>query len=99
MRTAAEDRPPGHRGLHPAAPPKWFGVTHWSSRLPASRTGIDHTKVAMAWQEYGIHPWREDPFKFSTNPELVAKVVDVLGPYRDLPENAVVLCVDERYQM
>ncbi|MFI7583277.1 IS630 family transposase [Kocuria sp. M1N1S27] len=44
-------------------------------------------------------PWREGTFKFSTDPELVAKVVDVVGFYLAPPENAVVLCVDEKPQI
>ncbi|MFF0991650.1 helix-turn-helix domain-containing protein, partial [Kocuria nitroreducens] len=73
-----------HRAIVAATltpPPKKLGVTHWSSRLLAGRLGIDHTTVAKAWREYGVHPWREGTFKFSTDPELVAKVVDVVGLY------------------
>lgn len=62
-----------------APPPKKLGVTHWSSQLLASWLGIDHSTVAKAWREYGAVPWREDRLKFSTDPELVAKVVDVVG--------------------
>ncbi|MFC4904939.1 helix-turn-helix domain-containing protein, partial [Kocuria oceani] len=47
-------------------PPKKLGVTHWSSRLLAARLGIDHSTVAKAWREYGVAPWREGTFKFST---------------------------------
>ena len=36
-----------------------------------------------------------ETFKFSTDPELVAKVTDVVGLYLGAPEDAVVLCVDE----
>jgi transposase len=35
----------------------------------------------------------------STDPELVAKVTDVVGLYLAPPENAVVLCVDEKSQI
>lgn len=42
-----------------------------------------------------MQPWRAETFKFSTDPELVAKVTDVVGLYLAPPENAVVLCVDE----
>ncbi|MFF0944859.1 IS630 family transposase [Kocuria sp. CPCC 205300] len=80
-------------------PPKKLGVTHWSSRLLATRLGIDHSTVAKAWREYGVAPWREGTFKFSTDPELVAKVVDVVGLYLAPPENAIVLCVDEKSQI
>ncbi len=35
-------------------------------------------------------------FKFSTDPELEAKVRDVVGLYLNPPDKAVVLCVDEK---
>jgi transposase len=80
-------------------PPKKLGVTHWSSRLLADRLGIANSTVARAWRDYGIQPWRSETFKFSTDPELVAKVTDVVGLYLAPPENAVVLCVDEKSQI
>ena len=81
------------------APPKRYGVTHWSSRLLARHLRIGDATVARAWREYGIQPWRVETFKFSTDPELVAKVTDVVGLYLAPPENAVVLCVDEKSQI
>lgn len=80
-------------------PPKKLGVTHWSSRLLARRLGISNGTVARAWRDYGVQPWRAETFKFSTDPELVAKVTDVVGLYLAPPENAVVLCVDEKSQV
>jgi transposase len=80
-------------------PPKSLGVTHWSSRLLAGRLGIEHSTVAGIWKEYGVKPWKAETFKFSTDPELEAKVVDVVGLYLAPPENAVVLCVDEKSQV
>ena len=80
-------------------PPKKLGVTHWSSRLLAAQLGIGNATVARAWREYGVAPWRAETFKFSTDPELVAKVTDVVGLYLAPPENAVVLCVDEKSQI
>ncbi|MDV2474801.1 IS630 family transposase [Rhodococcus zopfii] len=82
-----------------APPPKKYGVTHWSSRLLGKHLGIDNTTVAAAWREYGVKPWRSETFKFSTDPELVAKVTDVVGLYLAPPENAIVLCVDEKSQI
>ena len=46
-----------------------------------------------------MQPWRVETFKFSTDPELVAKVTDVIGLYLAPPENAIVLCVDEKSQI
>jgi len=80
-------------------PPAKLGVTHWSSRLLAERLKIDHATVARAWKAYGVAPWRCETFKFSTDPELVAKVTDVVGLYLAPPENAIVVCVDEKSQI
>jgi transposase len=80
-------------------PPKGLGVTHWSSRLLAPRLGVDHATVAAVWKEYGVKPWKAETFKFSTDPELVAKVRDVVGLYLAPPQNAIVLCVDEKSQV
>jgi transposase len=91
-----------HRAIVAAtlrSPPKSMGVTHWSSRLLARRLRIGDATVARAWREYGVQPWRAETFKFSTDPELVAKVTDVVGLYLAPPENAVVLCVDEKSQI
>jgi transposase len=80
-------------------PPKKLGVTHWSSRLLAERLKIGNATVARAWRDYGVQPWRSETFKFSTDPELVAKVTDVVGLYLAPPDNAIVLCVDEKSQI
>ena len=80
-------------------PPKKYGVTHWSSRLLATHLGIGNATVARAWRTYGVQPWRAETFKFSTDPELVGKVTDVVGLYLAPPQNAIVLCVDEKSQI
>jgi transposase len=81
------------------APPKRLGVTHWSSRLLAQRLGVSAATVARAWRAYGVQPWRAESFRFSTDPELVGKVTDVVGLYLDPPQDAIVLCVDEKSQI
>jgi hypothetical protein len=55
--------------------------------------------VAPAWRRYHVQPWRSGTFEFSTDPELEAKVRDVVGLYLDPPEKATVLCVDEKSQL
>ena len=80
-------------------PPERLGVTHWSTRLLASQLGIGDATVARVWRRYDVQPWRAETFKFSTDPELEAKVRDVVGLYLDPPEKAVVLCVDEKSQV
>ena len=80
-------------------PPDRLGVTHWSSRLLADELGIGHATVSRAWKRYGVQPWRAETFKFSTDPQLEAKVRDVVGLYLDPPAKAIVLCVDEKSQI
>jgi transposase len=80
-------------------PPKKYAVTHWSSRLLARHLKISDHSVASIWRDAGIQPWRAASFRFSTDPELVAKVVDVVGLYLAPPQNAVVLCCDEKSQI
>src|SRR3954454_16795972 len=86
------------------APPTQFGATHWSSRLLAAAlaaegTPISHATIARIWHRLGVQPWREQTFKFSTDPALEAKIRDVVGLCLHPPETAVVLCVDEKPQL
>ena len=80
-------------------PPEELGITHWSSRMLASQLGISNVRVAKIWRKWGLQPWRRETFKFSTDPELEAKIRDVVGLYLDPPEKAVVLSIDEKSQI
>ena len=85
-------------------PPTELGITHWSSRLLADRLRaeghrVSHATIARIWKAFDIKPHRTGTFKFSTDPELEAKVADIVGLYLDPPEKAVVLCVDEKSQI
>jgi len=81
------------------APPSRLGVTHWSTRLLARELKVGDATIARAWRRYGVQPWRRETFKFSTDPQLEAKVRDVVGLYLNPPEKAIVLCVDEKSQI
>jgi len=85
------------RTLEP--PPERLGVTHWSSRLLAKELRISNATVATVWQDYELQPWRRETFKFSADPQLEAKVRDIVGLYLNPPENAIVLCIDEKSQI
>src|SRR5829696_7779134 len=54
------------------------GVTHWSSRLLAAELKVNHVTITKAWKQFGVKPWKAETFKFSTDPELEAKVADVV---------------------
>ena len=75
------------------------GTTHWSVRRLAAATGISSSTVHRIWRDHKLKPHRVRSFKFSKDPELVEKVIDVIGLYLDPPKGALVLCVDEKTQI
>lgn len=46
-------------------PPKRLGVTHWSTRLLATRLKVSAYTVAQAWRAYRIKPWRAESWTVS----------------------------------
>jgi len=75
------------------------GRTHWSCRSIAAETALSKSTVHRVWQAFGIQPHRQKHFKLSTDPFFVEKVRDIVGLYLDPPDNAMVLCVDEKSQI
>jgi len=73
--------------------------THWSIRQIAAETHVSKSTVHRIWQAFGLEPHRQKHFKLSTDPFFVEKVRDIVGLYLNPPENAVVLCVDEKSQI
>lgn len=74
------------------------GGTHWSTRTLAGETGISKSTVARYLQAFKLKPHRVQSFKLSNDPFFIEKVRDVVGLYLNPPENALVLCVDEKSQ-
>ena len=75
------------------------GATHWSTRSMADKLGISNSSVGRIWRALGLKPHRSETFQLSTDPLFVEKVRDVVGLYMNPPDNAVVLCVDEKSQI
>jgi transposase len=81
------------------------GVTHWSARRLADwlerHRGIkvSHDRIAQVWKRFSLKPHRTQGFKFSTDPELDAKIRDVVGLYLAPPQGAIVVCLDEKSQI
>jgi hypothetical protein len=65
----------------------------------AARTGLSKSTIGRIWKKFDLKPHLTEGFKLSTDPQFVAKVVDVVGLYHNPPEKAVVLCVDEKAQI
>lgn len=75
------------------------GKTHWSCRSIAAETGLSKSTVQRVWKAFGLQPHRQKHFKLSTDPFFVEKVRDIVGLYLNPPDNAMVLCVDEKSQI
>src|SRR6476620_10092563 len=72
------------------------GETHWSTRTMAKRVGVSKDTVQRVWSARGLKPHLVKTFKVSNDPLFEEKLVDVVGLYLDPPDNAVVLCMDEK---
>lgn len=75
------------------------GQTHWSTRSLAKVHGVHASTVCRIWQEHELQPHRQETFKLSRDPQFVPKLLDVVGVYLNPPQNAIVLCVDEKSQI
>lgn len=73
--------------------------THWTCRSVAAETRLSKSTVHRVWKAFGLQPHRQKHFKLSTDPFFVEKVRDIVGLYLNPPDNAVVLCVDEKSQI
>lgn len=71
----------------------------WTTRTLGSRHGVGKDVVAKLWRKRRLRPWKRATFKVSTDPNFEAKLVDVVGVYRNPPEHAAVFCFDEKTQI
>lgn len=81
--------------LHPPPP----GTTHWSTGEMAKRTGLSRTMVHRIWRAHRLKPHRVETFKFTTDPEAEERIPDIVGLYLNPPDNAAVICLDEKTQI
>ena len=72
------------------------GETHWSCRSMAKQVGVSPATVQRIWSGRGLKPHLVKTFKLSNDPRFEEKLIDVVGLYLNPPENAVVLCMDEK---
>lgn len=74
-------------------------ATHWSTRGMAKASGVSTSTVHRIWKAFSLQPHRAETFKLSTDPQFVEKVRDIVGLYLSPPQNAIVVCVDEKSQI
>ena len=75
------------------------GATHWSTRSLGKAVGVSKNTIHRAWQDHQLKPHLTKSFKLSRDPQFVEKLTDVVGVYLQPPNDAVVLCVDEKSQI
>jgi hypothetical protein len=75
------------------------GMTHWSCRTMAKSQGVSKSTINNIWQAHQLKPHRVKTFKLSRDPKFLEKMTDVIGLYLNPPQQAIVLCVDEKSQI
>ena len=70
--------------------------SRWSVRTLAEDLKLPRSTVHQILLDSDLQPHRIRTFTFSPDPDFEAKLLDIVGLYLDPPENALVLCVDEK---
>jgi transposase len=76
------------------------GYTNWSQKRIAEKVGISQTKVFQILKNTDLKPHKVDYWcGKSTDPDFQEKMLNIVGLYMNPPENALVICVDEKTQI
>ena len=75
------------------------GMTHWSCRTMAEQQGVSKSTISNIWRSHNLKPHRSETFKLSRDVRFLEKLTDVVGLYLNPPQQAMVLCVDEKSQI
>jgi hypothetical protein len=62
----------------------------------AKQVGVSPATVQRVWAARGLKPHLVKSFKLSNDPRFEGKLIDVVGLYLAPPDNAIVLCLDEK---
>lgn len=72
------------------------GYAQWNGRLLSKSLSLPADFVWKVMRNHGIQLQRRRSWCISTDPQFAEKAADVVGLYLKPPENALVLCVDEK---
>ena len=75
------------------------GMTHWSCRTMAREEKVSPSTIQRLWNLYNVKPHLHQTFKLSRDVKFVEKLTDVVGLYLNPPDQALVLCLDEKSQI
>jgi transposase len=68
----------------------------WTVRTLAREVGLPHSTVHAILNASELQLHRLRTFTFSPDPDFEAKLLDIVGLYLNPPDNALVICVDEK---
>jgi len=72
------------------------GLSRWSARTLGRHLNIASATVNRILRENKLQPHRLRTFTFSPDPQFGEKLLEVVALYMKPPDNAVVLCMDEK---
>jgi len=72
--------------------------TRWSCRSMARQAGVSKSWVQQLWFRNDLKPHQTRTFKLSNDQQFEQKFWDIVGLYLSPPQQAVVLCCDEKSQ-
>lgn len=72
------------------------GYSRWNGNLLARHLGVKADQVWRVMRKNGIDLARRRSWCVSTDPEFASKAADIVGLYLNPPQNAVVICMDEK---
>ena len=75
------------------------GMTQWSCRRLAESQKVSKSTIHNIWRSHNLKPHRVKTFKLSRDAKFLEKLTDVVGLYLNPPQQAIVLCVDEKTQI
>lgn len=76
------------------------GYTNWSQERIAKEVGISQAKVFQILKKADLKPHKIEYWcGKSRDPEFEQKMINIVGLYMNPPENALVICVDEKTQI
>jgi putative transposase len=76
------------------------GYTNWSQKRIGQAVGMSQSRVFQILKEADLKPHKIEYWcGKSPDPEFESKMVNIIGLYLNPPQNALVLCVDEKTQI
>src|ERR1022692_3887958 len=75
------------------------GMTQWSCRQMAQAQGVSKSTISTIWRSHNLKPHRVKSFKLSRDARFLEKLTGVVGLYLNPPDQAMVLCVDQKTQI